>query len=104
MDSTVELGKIKFGLKSNFTWGEAISLYSIGEYSIVEYYPHEYVNSCCTSKIDYSKKEYSCYINKEAIGRSASSLDSALVCCIAYKHDGANTRADAYFMTMIGGE
>ncbi len=101
MENTAELGKIKPGSKNSFTWGEAIAVHSIGEYSIVEYYPHEYVDGCSTGKIDYSKREYSCYLNGKAVGMSTGSLDSAIVTCIAYKHDGANSQAAGYFMKMI---
>lgn len=101
MKTVNELNEIKFGEKSNYVWGEAIAIHSIGEYSIVEYYPHEYVNSCSTGKINYSEKEYSCYIKGKSLSISADSLDSAIVHCIAYKYDGANSRAANYFMKMV---
>ena len=101
MDSTTDLKVIAFGRGGNFTWGEAVEKHEIGEYTIIEYHPHEYVNCCSTGKVDYSKTEYSCYINHNPISRSTESLDAALACCIAYKLDGANTRADRYFMKSI---
>ena len=100
-ETTSFLNKITLGERSNFTWGEAIKIHKIGEYAIVEYYPHIYKGSCSTSEIDYSTTRYSCYINGNDIGRGTQTLDFALACCIAYKHDGVNTRADSYFMKMI---
>lgn len=102
MESTTDLDEIIFGVRSNFTWGEAVSIHSIGEYDVVEYHPHEYKNNSATGRINYGQKEYSCYLNKKHLGRSAESLDAALAHCIASKHDGVNTYAGMYFMRMIG--
>jgi len=101
MENTTGLSDITFGKRSNFTWGEAIEKHEVGEYAIIEYYPHEYKDCCSTGKINYAEKEFSCYIQGNSLGRSTHSLDAALAWCIAYKHDGINTRADHYFMKMI---
>ena len=101
MITTTNLNEITFGQGSNFTWGEAIKKHSIGEYDIIEYYPHEFKNGYTTGKIDYTQLHYSCYINQSAIGYSGLSLDEALVICIAYKRDGVNSQAAHFFMKMI---
>ncbi|KKN65875.1 hypothetical protein LCGC14_0476920 [marine sediment metagenome] len=101
MKRTNKLDEITVGTKSNFTWGEAIKIHSIGEYHIVEHYPHEFVGNCSTGRINYSEKEYSCYTNGNSISRSTMSLDSALVKCIAYKYEGSNSQAAHFFMKMI---
>jgi hypothetical protein len=51
--------------------------------------------------MDPNEIEYSCYLNSKSIGVSAQNMDEALVICIAYKHDGANSQAAYYFMKMI---
>ena len=41
--------------------------------------------------------------NGKNMAHSYESLDAAQVGCVAYKNDGPNTMADAYFMRMIAG-
>lgn len=96
---TTNLKELKDGAK--YTWGEVITIHEIGEYAIVEAYGHEFVNCCSTGRIDYSTKEYHCYVEGNAIGQSADSMDAALAQCIAYKHDGCNSQAARFFMKMI---
>lgn len=84
----------KLGLiEKEFTWGNVIKIHCIGEYQIVEY-------------IDKRDKKtfYHGYINYNDINRSYLSLDSALIGCIGYKHEGGNGRAAMYFEKMIGSE
>ena len=101
MERTTDLNEITFGKRSNFTWGEAIKIHEIGEYTIVEYHPWEYKNNSTTTRLDYSNSEYSCYLNHQHLGLSTYTLDEALATCIAYKHDGINSHAAHYFMKMI---
>lgn len=70
--------------------GKSIKVHKIGEYQIVEYIDSDTGNSCFSSLINY-----------ESTNHSYGSLDSAIVGCIAYKHEGCNHRADQYFMKMI---
>lgn len=98
-DRTTDLQELEKG--TSFTWGLFIQIYKVGEYVIVEYFPHEFKDGFSTGNIDYSKKHYSCYINGKDICMSEDSLDSALATCIAYKYDGRNSRAASYFMKMI---
>lgn len=103
MNTTTDLKELEQD-KIEFAWGEFIKIHRIGEYALVEYYPHEFKNCCSTGKIDYSKIRYSCYINENDICHSRDSIDSALAQCIAYKHDGCNTQAADFFMRMIKAE
>jgi len=95
----MELSDITFGKGSNFTWGEAIKRHDIGEYSVIEFYPHEYINCCSPGRMNYDKTSFVCFIKGKSIGRGTDSLDSALATCIAYKH--GDPVAASYFMRMI---
>ena len=87
---------------SRFTWGEVLKIHSIGEYDIIEFHPHKFVNGFGTGEIDYDTKEYSCYINSKSLSESATSLDRALAICISRKYEGLNHHGAYYFMKMIG--
>ena len=78
-------------IEKEFTWGSVVKIHCIGEYQIVEY-------------IDKRDKKtfYHGYINYNDINRSYLSLDSALIGCIGYKHEGGNGKAAMYFEKMIG--
>lgn len=78
-------------IEREFTWGNVIKIHCIGEYQIVEY----------INKMD-SKTYYHGYINYSDINNSYLSLDSALIGCIGYKHEGGNGKAAMYFEKMIG--
>lgn len=78
-------------IEREFKWGNVIKIHCIGEYQIVE----------CFYKRD-KKTHYHGYINYNDISRSYLSLDSALIGCIGYKHEGGNGKAAMYFEKMIG--
>ena len=78
-------------IEKEFTWGNVIKIHCIGEYQIVEY----------IDKRD-KKTYYHGYINYIDTNHSYLSLDSALIGCIGYKHEGGNGRAAMYFEKMIG--
>ena len=78
-------------IREEFTWGKVIDIHCIGEYQIVEY----------IDKRD-KKTYYHGYINYIDTNHSYLSLDSALIGCIGYKHEGGNGRAAMYFEKMIG--
>lgn len=80
--------------------GPVVAVHAIGEYAFLEYKEKVHAPNPDAGTI----KDNSCFsifVDGDSIGRGASSLDSAMVTAIAYKHDGCNTRADAYFMLMI---
>ena len=99
MERTTDLTQLKNG--SSFTWGRLIKIHEFAEYAIVEFHPFIYESNCSTHKVDTTKKEYSIYCNGKSASRSCENMDSAIVECIAYKHEGANTHAGAYFMRML---
>ena len=99
-ERTTDLQRIKNG--NEFTWGYLLAIHEIGEYSIVEYHPWE--NRGLVGCVNQTEKRYSGYLNGRSIGQSFESLDAALAGCIAYKHEGANHRADLYFMKMLAKE
>ena len=78
-------------IEKEFIWGNVIKIHCIGEYQIVEY-------------IDKRDKKiyYHGYINYSDTNCSYLSLDSALIGCIGYKHEGGNGKAAMYFEKMIG--
>lgn len=78
-------------IEKEFIWGNVFQIHCIGEYQIVEY----------INKND-SKKYYHGYINYSDTNRLYYSLDSALIGCIGYKHEGGNGKAAMYFEKMIG--
>ena len=103
MDRTTDLDKLRQGEK--FTWGELIAIHDIGDYSVVEYHSGKRDGIRILVDVpDTDVTEYSCYLKGQYIGRGTDSLDSALATCIAYKRDGNNSRAAAFFMKMIGGQ
>ncbi len=78
------------------------AFHEIGDYSFVEYSPT--VFDGVSPAIPHQYHEYTYFtpfINGKGIGNSYISLDHALVGVIAYRHDGANTNADEYFMKAI---
>jgi len=99
MDRTTDLNELRN--RKPFTWGEIVTIHEIAAYAIVEYHPFIYKNNCGTGEIDYKAIEFHSYVDGKGTACSAESLDSALAYCIAYKYEGANTRASAYFMKMI---
>jgi len=88
--------KVEF-LKNDFTWGDVIKTYTVGEYVIFEYIDgydleHEKVKNI----------RFHALINYQTVSISYHSLDSCLIGTIAYKFDGANSQAAGYFEKMIG--
>lgn len=99
--STTDLAELNKDPR-NYTWGMLLKIHTIGEYSIVEYHPRVVEGCTVTQAINFSEKNFSCYINGKPCSMSCLSLDAALAHCIAEKHDGINTRADMYFLRMLG--
>lgn len=78
-------------IEREFAWGSVIKIHCIGEYQVVEYV-HKKKN----------KTYYHGYIHYRNTNHSYLSLDSALIGCIGYKHEGGNGKAAMYFEKMIG--
>jgi hypothetical protein len=89
-----------------FTWGEMVSVEAVGEYHIAIYHPWKAEKS--EAGVSYEqdvpnedKILYHGWVNGKDTCQSWESLDAALAGCIAYKHEGPNHGAGAYFMRMI---
>ena len=100
MVGTTNLQELKQG--AEFTWGEVLTLYEVGEYDIVEYYPWEVEgNIVLSGKADYNKLRYHYYVGGRDTSHSTDTLDAALAGAIAYKHEGASSPAGVYFIRML---
>jgi hypothetical protein len=92
-----------------FTWGTVKEWWTIGRYTICRY---EHDRPCVIasegrelSPRQLNKRDplrYHTWVGGEDTNHGHSSLDEALAHCIAYEHDGINTRADRYFLKAIG--
>lgn len=78
-------------LTKEYHWGHVINVHCIGEYQIIE-------------SVRAGDMLWHGYINYQDSNQSYSSLDSALIGCIARKNEGANGKAHEYFYKMIGME
>lgn len=86
-----------------FPWGPITEQHQVGPYTILEYlddrsnavHPEDWVN--------HGRTLYHIYIDGKSASISALSLDAALSGAIAYRRDGANSRAGEYFIRMVGG-
>lgn len=85
-------------IHSDFVWGEIITIHSIYEYTIVEYYDRVRDGSTITKEIDYDTIRFHDPVNS----CSYNSFDEALINIIAIKYDGNNSQAGYYFCKMIG--
>lgn len=102
MERTTDLEALKNG--GWFTWGTVQQIYEIGPYAVVESIDWQMDGK--SFKIgkwsDDGPHSFHGYVDGRTMGQSFSSLDSAIVGCIAYKHDGPNTQAGYFFCKMIG--
>ena len=72
-------------IKQEYSWGRVLKIHCIGKYQIVK-------------AIKNDELHWHGYIDYKDTNISYSSLDSALVGCIGYKHEGANGKAAMYFL------
>lgn len=87
-----------------FVWGEIRATHTVGEYAIVESvrdhaYWHHGVE---VQPEDDQAPHFHSYVEGKDTSHSHPTLDAALAFCIAYKYEGANTRAAVYFLRGIG--
>ena len=80
----------------DFPWGKVIKTHAIGDYKIIEYAERGASNHPTHAGKPTGRHLFHCD------HYSYESLDHALIGIIARKHDGVNTRADVYFLRMIG--
>lgn len=88
-------------VKKDFGWlGRITKIHTIGRYDVVEYERKPASND--EDRAHYIN--FGTYIDGKQTNYSYSTLDAALVGCVALAHDGINTRADGYFMRSIGAD
>src|SRR5690349_19058674 len=76
--------------------GPVVGACEIAEYGFVEYRQLDFHNGPNYGK-ETGRTAFSVYINGYGIGRSAGSMDEAMVIAIAYKRDGCNSQAARFF-------
>lgn len=102
MNRTTELNALKKN-EAGFTWGRVISIHQIGNYAVVEYHPWKTKDNEVLVGLVDDIKSFHCYVDDRDTSCSMDTLEGAIVECIAYKAEGANSRAAGYFMKMIKG-
>lgn len=81
--------------------GKFVKTHEIGDYIILEYKPTKY-EGCAPLKGQYEDESRFCpFVNCKSTNCTYSTLEMAIVSAIAYKFDGANSRAAEYFMKSI---
>jgi hypothetical protein len=84
-----------------FTWGRLVKVHRIGDYQVVEFNPEKSERE--PGEYPYEDTtEYHPYVAGVDTMWSFGSMDAALVGAIAYKNEGANSRAAQYFCKMVG--
>jgi hypothetical protein len=86
--TTTDLKEIAKGVP--YAWGDIVHIHEIGDYNIVE------------SVNRKGEKQFHAYSLRKDCNHSYDCLEAAIVGAIAYKYDGINSRAEEYFMKMIG--
>lgn len=94
--TTTDLDRLRKGAR--YTWGRVIRIHEIGPYAIVE----------SADRVDGTRgaasgfKTYHAYVDGQNTHHGYPSLDTALAGAIAYRAEGANGQAAAYFAKMLG--
>jgi hypothetical protein len=94
---TCEIELLRMG--APFVWGDVIALHDIGPYDIVEYAARE------TNSVGFKAStvvRFHPYIQGWDTSHSYSTLDDALLACVALRHDGINTQAPQLFSRSLG--
>jgi len=103
---TTDLSAIRAGRP--YTWGEVVAIHHIGRYDIVEHHPWRQDGVVLLSgNPDPDRLEFNGYLDGRDLAWGAESLDAALAHCIVAASESditqhRNTRADIFFMRMIG--
>ena len=105
MKSHSDFNKLLSGENMNYTWGEVLEVFTVGNYGIVKYIKND----------DRGETYYHPFINGEIADRnlrdnndwhdtchSYLTLESCLAGAMAYKYDGINSQAGEFFIKMIG--
>lgn len=101
LNRSSELDSVKRGLP--FTWGDVVAIHEVGPYAMVEYHPWVSVGVMVKTGVpDPDAVEFSTYVDGRNCSHSYGTLDAALAGCIAYRSEGPNHHADAYFIRSLG--
>ena len=84
-----------------FTWGEIVQIHEVGEYAVAEYLEWERDGITIKTGAPSENHSFFVWVDGRSTSHSYNSLDAALAGAIAYKYEGANHRADWYFMRSI---
>ncbi len=84
-----------------FTQGRVLAMHVLGEYTLVEYEPRRAAGE---KRGRTPGRRFLIYVDGVNTNHVSDSLDRALAEAIAYKHEGANSRAAGYFLRSIGAE
>ena len=90
VETATERDKLNY-IITEFSQGGIIGIHSIGEYQVIEYLSKMNDKVMFTTYLYYARTAHSYY-----------SLDEALIGCITYKQEGANSQACEYICKMIG--
>jgi hypothetical protein len=87
---------------AEFTRGQITQFFQAGPYTIAEHHPWVREGVFVrTGEVDQRAVEYHLWIDGKDACQGFSSLDEALVGAVAYRVEGANHRADRYFMAAL---
>jgi hypothetical protein len=100
MKRTTDIYEIKNGFP--FNWGEALSVYDVGPYTILAFHPWKRDGfTVLTGEADKTITHFHGWIKGKDSHTSWETLDGALAGLIAYRHDGSNCRAGEYFIRSL---
>lgn len=77
MKKTTDLSTIR-AQPNLYTWGQIIRIHDLGKYAFVQHY-WNYVDNK-----DSKESSFSIYIDEKDIGRSCSSLESAMITAVSF--------------------
>ncbi|MCP3966664.1 MAG: hypothetical protein GY718_09990 [Lentisphaerae bacterium] len=99
-ETTNNIKKLKN--KVPFVWGKIVEIYTIDDYDIAVFHPLFYINGKAINDVyDEHVIEYHGWVNGRDTCRSWPTLDEALAGCLSYKYEGANGKADIYFIKAL---
>lgn len=99
---SVRSGSLDQKTIKEFPWGEVITVHTIGNVDVLEYFDRKRDGVTITRQIDYNTKSYHAYLDGKSINQSFSTLDQAVIGALCHKYDGYNSRAAYYIFAMIG--
>lgn len=84
-----------------FPWGTIVAVHPFGDHAVVEYVRDEPTFKSGEYIQPDGVHQFHPYLNGRDICRGADTLEKALVISLAYKYDGPNSQAAAFFFRMV---